>query len=100
MLQKQNIKSYLLKVLREYENILIITYLQKKKSHDPWIQLNFLINFVSIEKIASITKSRDKYSVWKNHKSLLIHFYKSIHPVVIYEYYLICIFMKMHDFFK
>ena len=35
--------------------------------------------------------------------SSMLQFDKSIHPVVLYEYYLICIFVKIHEkfvFFK
>ena len=30
----------------------------------------------------------------------MIQFGKSIHPVVLYEYYLICILMEIHENFK
>ena len=30
----------------------------------------------------------------------MVQFDKSIHPVVLYEYYLICIFMNIHDHLK
>ena len=32
--------------------------------------------------------------------SSMLQFDKSIHPVVLYKYYFVCIFMKIHENFK